>query len=93
MQEAVINFCRIAYASQLLWGKAPRARPATAASSGPAPRARLYPCKGGGPNDYSSSTPAAPGNHQWERLLKVMGREDLLDDPRYATAKDALRAP
>ena len=28
------------------------------------------------------------GNHQWERLLKVIGREELLDDPGYKTPRD-----
>jgi len=26
---------------------------------------------------------SAPGNHLWDRLLKVIGREDLKDDPRF----------
>jgi formyl-CoA transferase len=87
MQEAVINFCRIAYASQLM-------------SNGPAPRvgnrgvlgtnapSEAYQCKGGGPNDYCYVYTTRAGNHHWERLLKVIGREDLLDDPRFATNLD-----
>jgi formyl-CoA transferase len=41
---------------------------------------------------------AASGNRIWERCAKAMGREDLLADPRYATAgsrsehRDALNA-
>src|SRR5439155_5572170 len=87
MQEAVINFCRIAYASQLM-------------SNGPAPRvgnrgvlgtnapSEAYSCKGGGPNDYCYVYTTRAGNHHWERLLRVIGREDLLDDPRFATNRD-----
>ena len=49
-----------------------------------------YPCKGGGPNDYCYIYTTRAGNHQWERLLKVIGREDLLDDPRFATPQDRV---
>ena len=51
-----------------------------------------YPCKGGGPNDYCFIYTSRAGNHQWERLLKIMGREDLLDDPRFATPQRPRRA-
>ena len=44
-----------------------------------------YRCKGDGPNDYVYIYSTRAGNAQWERLLKVIGREDLLDDPRFAT--------
>jgi formyl-CoA transferase len=45
----------------------------------------IYPCKPGGPNDYVYlfTSPANP--EHWRRLLTVLGREDLLDDPRFAT--------
>jgi formyl-CoA transferase len=47
--------------------------------------AGIYPCKPGGPNDYVYvfTSPANP--EHWQRLLKVIGREDLIDDPRFAT--------
>jgi formyl-CoA transferase len=43
--------------------------------------------KGGGPNDYVYifASPANP--EHWNRLLKVMGREDLIGDDRYDTAQ------
>ena len=47
-----------------------------------------YPCKGGGPNDYCYIYTTRAGNHQWQRLLQVIGREDLLEDPRFVTNKD-----
>lgn len=45
----------------------------------------MYPCKGGGPNDYAYvvTTPGGPG--VWDALLRVIGREDLVGDPRYTT--------
>jgi formyl-CoA transferase len=87
MQEAVINFCRIAYASQLLWNK-PAPRIGNRSVLGTNAPSEAYPCKGGGPNDYCYIYTTRAGNHQWQRLLQVIGREDLLEDPRFATNKD-----
>ena len=83
MQEAVINFCRIAYASQLLWDK-PAPRVGNRSVLGTNAPSEAYACKGGGPNDYCYIYTTRAGNHHWERLLQVIGREDLLDDPRFA---------
>jgi formyl-CoA transferase len=42
----------------------------------------LYPCKGGGLDDWAYVF-ASRGNEQhWKRLCKAIGREDLADDPR-----------
>jgi formyl-CoA transferase len=89
MQEAVINFSRIAYGSQLLWGKAPD-RNGNRSVMGTSAPSETYPCRGGGPNDWCFIYTSRAGNRQWERLLEVMGREDLLDDPRFATPKDRV---
>lgn len=89
MQEAVINFSRIAYGSQLLWGKAPE-RNGNRSVLGTSAPSDTYPCKGGGQNDWVFIYTSRASNHQWERLLRVMGREDLLDDPRFATPKDRV---
>jgi formyl-CoA transferase len=83
MQEAVINFSRIAYATQLLWGK-PAPRVGNRGVLGTNAPSEAYPCKGGGPNDYCYIYTTRAGNHHWERLLHVIGRDDLLDDPRFA---------
>jgi formyl-CoA transferase len=87
MQEAVINFCRIAYASQLLWNK-PAPRIGNRSVMGTNAPSDAYPCKGGGPNDYCYIYTTRASNHHWERLLHVIGREDLIDDPRFASNKD-----
>jgi formyl-CoA transferase len=87
MQEAVINFCRIAYASQLLWDK-PAPRIGNRSVLGTNAPSEAYPCKGGGPNDYCYIYTTRAGNHQWQRLLQVIGREDLLEDPRFVTNRD-----
>jgi formyl-CoA transferase len=84
MQESVINYGRILYAAQAMFGRpAPRVGNQSVIR-GSAP-SEVYPCKGGGPNDYCYVYTTRAGNHQWEALLKVIGREDLRDDPRFAT--------
>jgi formyl-CoA transferase len=90
MQDAVINFCRIAYASQALWGKA-APRVGNRSVLGTSAPSDVYRCKGDGPNDYCYIYTSRAGNHQWQRLLKAIGRDDLLDDPRFATPEDRIR--
>ncbi len=87
MQEAVINFCRIAYSSQMMWNK-PAPRVGNRGVLGTNAPSEAYPCKGGGPNDYCYIYTTRASNNHWERLLHVIGREDLLDDPRFADNKD-----
>ncbi|MFN8525038.1 MAG: CoA transferase [Chloroflexota bacterium] len=87
MQEAVINFGRIAYASLALWGSHPPRRGNQSALGTTSP-SEVYPCKGGGENDFCYIYTTRAGNHQWERLLSVIGREDLLTDSRFATPRD-----
>jgi formyl-CoA transferase len=84
MQECVTNFGRIAYAAQATFKKpAPRTgNQSILTSTAPS---EAYLCKGGGPNDYCYVYCTRAGNHHWERLLKLMGREDLTNDPRFAT--------
>src|ERR1044071_1552117 len=87
MQEAVINFCRIAYSSQMMSGK-PAPRVGNRGVMGTNAPSEAYPCKGGGPNDYCYIYTTRAANHHWERLLRVIGREDLLEDPRFIDNTD-----
>jgi len=89
MQEVVINFGRIAYASLALYGK-PTPRHGNQSILGSAP-SEVYRCKGGGENDYCYIYTSRAENRQWERLLKVIGREELTDDPRFKTHADRYR--
>jgi formyl-CoA transferase len=91
MQEAVINFSRIAFARWAVTGEGtPRAGNQSLLSA-TAP-SELYPCRGGGLNDYCFIyTSRSPSNHQWNRLLAVIGRDDLKDDPRFATPEERYR--
>ena len=51
----------------------------------------IYPCKPGGPNDYVYLFTSHANPEHWRRLLRVIGREDLLDDPRFATNDRRVR--
>ena len=64
---------------------APAPRAGSKTVGGGNPPIGVYPCKGGGPNDYVYIYTSAANPEHWTRLLKVMGREDLLGDPRYST--------
>lgn len=84
MQEAVINYCRVAYAGGLVSGKA-AGRYGNGYPVANAP-AEIYPCHPGGPNDYVMVyTSRSPSSKQWDRLLDIIGRPDLKGDPRFAT--------
>jgi formyl-CoA transferase len=84
MQEAVINFSRIAYASQLLWGKA-APRVGNQSVLGTSSPSECYRCKGDGPNDYCYVYTTRAGNHHWDRLLEAIGRPELKNDARFST--------
>jgi formyl-CoA transferase len=84
MQEAVINYCRISFARQMLTGRAAE-RWGNQSQLGMTAPSGIYPCRPGGPNDYVFIYTTRAGNHQWQRLLDVIGRPDLKDDPRFAT--------
>lgn len=85
MQDSILHYIRNAFAyMERTDGKAaPRAGSKTV--GGGNPPIGVYPCKGGGPNDYVYIYTSAANPEHWTRLLKVMGREDLIGDARYAT--------
>jgi formyl-CoA transferase len=84
MQDAVLHYIRNAFTYMERTGKpAPRAGSKTV--GGGNPPIGVYPCAGGGPNDYVFIYTSAANPEHWTRLLKVIGREDLIGDPRYAT--------
>ena len=91
MQEAMTYYLRTATA-QTRYGERPTRRTGT----NELPSMALYPCKGGGANDYVYLMAVTP--RMWQALCAVLGRPELADDPRYKTlpqrAKnaDALRA-
>lgn len=86
MQDAVINFNRINFAAQLMRGPQ-RAFERTGNQSplGATAPSELYGCKPGGPDDYVFIYTSRGSERQWRRLLQAIGREDLADDPRFAS--------
>jgi formyl-CoA transferase len=83
MQDAMVNYCRIAYSRQLLTNKACE-RNGNSVVLGNAP-CEVFKCKPGGHNDYVFIYTSRATNAHWERLCDVIGREDLKKDPRLAT--------
>jgi formyl-CoA transferase len=85
MQDSILHYIRNAFAfMERTDGKAaPRAGSKTV--GGGNPPIGVYPCKGGGPNDYVYIYTSAANPEHWNRLLKVMGREDLIGNPNYST--------
>ena len=89
MQESMVNFCRMAYAGQHLLGHVPPrvGNGSLMARSAPSD---AYPCAPGGPNDYCFIYTSRAGNRHWDRLLAVIGRGDLLTEPKYATPEQRI---
>lgn len=84
MQDAMVNFCRVAFAAQARDGKAVR-RAGNQMVLGTTAPSEAYICKGGGLNDYCYVYSTRANNAQWQALLSVIGRTDLLDDPRFSS--------
>ena len=84
MQDAMLHYIRIAFAAQYRTGKA-AGRAADSSVSGANPPMGTFPCKGGGLNDYVYVFTSRANPEHWRRLLKVIGREDLIGDARYET--------
>jgi crotonobetainyl-CoA:carnitine CoA-transferase CaiB-like acyl-CoA transferase len=84
MQDAQFQYIRGAFATQTRTGKpTPRAGSGSVLSRNPP--MGIFPCKPGGPNDYVYVYTSRANPEHWRRLLGVIGREDLIGDPRYDT--------
>ena len=84
MQDAMLHYMRIGLSSQARTGKVTSRNGAKMGGINIAPSG-IYPCKPGGPNDYVYVFCSRANPEHWTRLLKVMGRDDLIGDTRYAT--------
>ena len=89
MQDAIMHYMRINFATQGLTGKPAQRGGDKVPGVNNAPMG-LYPCLPGGPNDYVYIMTSRANPEHWDRLLKLVGREDLLRDPRYATPADRV---
>jgi formyl-CoA transferase len=86
MQDAMLHYIRLAFTMSARTGK-PTPRAGAKVFTGGNPPSGIYPCKGGGPNDYVYITTSRANPEHWKRLAKVIGRPELADDERYATSK------
>ena len=84
MQDAMLHYIRIAFAAQYRTGK-PAQRAADSSVSGANPPMGTFPCKGGGLNDYVYVFTSRTNPEHWNRLLRVIGREDLIGDERFSS--------
>ena len=89
MQDAMLHYMRTCFATMARTG---RAAPRNGAKSGGGNNAPsgLYPCAPGGPNDYVYITTSRANPEHWSRLMKLIGRAELSDDPRFATGNDRV---
>ncbi len=89
MQDAMVNYCRIAYSRQLMTNKACE-RNGNSVVLGNAP-CEVFKCKPGGHNDYVFIYTSRATNSHWENLCDTIGRADMKADSRFATP--VMRAP
>jgi len=92
MQDSVLNLCRVKLRDQQRLAHGPlgeypnrnfgNAVPRSGNASGGGQPGNALRCKPGGPNDYLYVIIQPQG---WEPLMKLVGREDLVDHPDYAT--------
>lgn len=89
MQDAILHYMRIPFSTMGLTGKAAERGGSKVPGIANAPMG-LYPCAPGGPNDYIYIMTSRANPDHWDRLLTLIGREDLIGDARYLTPGDRL---
>jgi formyl-CoA transferase len=89
MQDAMIHYMRTCFCTMARTGKAAPRNGAKSGGGNNAPSG-LYPSKGGGSNDFVYLTTSRANPEHWSRLMKLIGREELIDDPRFATGNDRV---
>jgi crotonobetainyl-CoA:carnitine CoA-transferase CaiB-like acyl-CoA transferase len=82
MQDAMLQYIRVAFAAHATSGHAVARNGAKVISGGTVPSG-VYPCKPGGPNDYVYVYTSRANPTHWRSLLEVIGRTDLIGDPRF----------
>ena len=89
MQDAVTHYMRVSFATTGRTGAAAERGGSKVPGISNAPMG-LYPCAPGGPNDYVYIMTSRANPEHWDRLLNLIGREDLIGEERYATPADRL---
>ena len=90
MQDAMLHYMRTNFSTQARSGRAVE-RDGTKSGGGSNSPSGLYPCAPGGANDYVWIMTSRANPEHWSRLCKVMGREELINDPRYATPAERVK--
>jgi formyl-CoA transferase len=85
MQDAMVHYMRVPFSRTQLSGQAQLRGGSDRSQPGGLVPSALYPCKPGGPNDYVYVFTSRANPEHWTRLLKAIGREDLVGDARYDT--------
>src|SRR6266581_4019790 len=83
MQDAMVHYMRVPFSRTQQSGKAQLRSGYSRSTQGGLVPSALYPCKPGGPNDYVYVFCSRANADHWRRLLKTIGREDLIGDERY----------
>ena len=86
MQDAMVNYGRVPMRHHQQTGKVVERSGNRFSHLAPTD---TYPCHPGGPNDYVYLM--ATTQEMWENLLRVIGREDLIGDPRYTEQAERNR--
>jgi formyl-CoA transferase len=84
MQDAMLHYMRTNFSTQARTGRAVERDGAHSGGGSNAPSG-LFPCAPGGANDYVWIMTSRANPEHWARLCKVMGREELISDPRFET--------
>ena len=90
MQDAMLHYMRVNFATHGRTKKPAERGGSKVPGITNAPMG-LYPCAPGGANDYIYIMTSRANPQHWERLLKVVGREDLIGDQRYLTPADRVK--
>jgi crotonobetainyl-CoA:carnitine CoA-transferase CaiB-like acyl-CoA transferase len=90
MQDAMLHYMRTNFSTQARSGKAVE-RDGTRSGGGSNAPSGLYACAPGGANDYVWIMTSRANPEHWTRLCTVMGREELISDPRFATPADRVK--
>jgi formyl-CoA transferase len=85
MQDAMIHYMRVPFSRTQLSGQAQLRGGSDRSQPGGLVPSALYQCKPGGPNDYVYVFTSRANPEHWTRLLKAIGRDDLVGDSRYDT--------
>src|ERR671922_44389 len=89
MQDAMIHYMRTCFAVHARTGKPTPRRGPKSVMGANAPSG-LYQCKPYGSNDWVYIITSRANPEHWARLMKLIGREELIEDPRYATGAARL---